>query len=78
MLASVVGGRDQGYDRDHDLEDLSPPGSSVTSCTKESKDAFSGIKVTTDVTQESNLQPKTRAVNDDSESTKGLVKKHSF
>jgi hypothetical protein len=78
VLASVVGGRDPGYDRDHDLEALSPSGSSVTSYTKESKDAFAGIKVTTNVTQERTSHSRIPTVNDDTESTKELVKKDSL
>lgn len=41
------------------------------------KDAFTGIRVTTNVTQERTSHSKI-AVNDDTGSTNELVKKHSF
>ncbi|KAJ5347277.1 hypothetical protein MYU51_004309 [Penicillium brevicompactum] len=70
VLASVVGGRDPGYD--NDLEALSPSGSSMNSYSKGYKEDFSGIKVTTDVTQQTMSHPKI-SVTDDKESTKELV-----
>jgi hypothetical protein len=71
VLASVVGGRDP-HDIDHDLEALSPSGSSVNSYSKESE-AFTGIKVTTNVTQKSISHSKISVVADDKESTKEMV-----
>ncbi|CDM35154.1 hypothetical protein CBS147339_7059 [Penicillium roqueforti] len=77
VLASVVGGRGHSSDYDHDLEALSPSGS-FNSYTKEPvKEVFAGIKVTTNVTQESTSHSKI-VINDDMGSTKELVKKHSF
>ncbi|KGO69246.1 hypothetical protein PITC_095680 [Penicillium italicum] len=77
IMASVVGGHDHSSGYDHDLEELSPP-SCFNSYTKEhAKEAFAGIKVTTDFTQEGTSHSKV-AVNDDTGSTKELVKKHSF
>jgi hypothetical protein len=58
VLASVIGGRGSGRDG-YDLDDLSPDGS-THSFDKEQKgkdEGFSGIKVTTLVTQESNMTP---------------------
>jgi hypothetical protein len=55
-MASVIGGRDPAGN-DYDLEDLSPNGS-VNSFDKELRgkdETFNGIKVTTLVTQESNV-----------------------
>lgn len=56
----------------YDLEDISPSGSSHGSLSKEIEaKGFTGIKVTTFVTQESTSSP----VNDDTGSTKDLVPK---
>ncbi|CAG8909659.1 unnamed protein product [Penicillium egyptiacum] len=77
VLASVVGGRDHSSGYDHDLENLSPSGSFNSYSKEPAKEAFAGIKVTTNVTQENTSRSKI-AVNDDTGSTKGLVKKHSF
>lgn len=74
VLASIVGGRDPGYD--HDLEDLSPSGS-FNSYSKEAVKEPTGIKVTTNVTMESTSHPKNPA-HDDAGSTKELVTKDSF
>ncbi|CAI7644391.1 unnamed protein product [Penicillium glandicola] len=77
VLASVVGGRDRSSRYDHDLEALSPSGS-FNSYTKEPlNEKFAGITVTTDVTLETTSHSKI-AVNDDTGSTKELVKKQSF
>ncbi|CAG8239210.1 unnamed protein product [Penicillium nalgiovense] len=76
VLASVVGGRDHSSAYDHDLENLSPSGSFKYS-NEPAKEAFAGIKVTTNVTQESTAHSNI-ALNDDTGSTKELVKKHSF
>ncbi|CAG8011374.1 unnamed protein product [Penicillium salamii] len=70
VLASVIGGRDPGYD--NDLEALSPSGSSFNSISKDQKEAFTGIKVTTNVTQQSTSHPKI-FITDDKESAKELV-----
>ncbi|CAI7588980.1 unnamed protein product [Penicillium bialowiezense] len=70
VLASVIGGRDPGYD--NDLEALSPSSSSMNSFQKDSKEHFNGIKVTTNVTQKSVSQPKI-SLTDVTESTKELV-----
>lgn len=54
IQASVIGGRET--EGDYDLDDISPPGSSNHSYSKEhesEKDSFAGIKVTTFVVQES-------------------------
>ncbi|KAJ5380858.1 uncharacterized protein N7496_003286 [Penicillium cataractarum] len=74
VQASVIGGRD---DRDYDLDKLSPSEASFRASEKysEAKDGFSGIKVTTFVTQESISQ---QVTNDETGSTKDLVHKHSF
>ncbi|KAJ5956040.1 hypothetical protein N7501_010319 [Penicillium viridicatum] len=64
VLASVVGGPDHSSGYDHDLEDLSPS-ESFNSYTKEPvKDAFTGIRVTTNVTQERTSHSRI-AANDD-------------
>jgi hypothetical protein len=55
-MASVIGGRDPARN-EYDLEDLSPDGS-IHSFEKELRgkdETFAGIKVTTLVTQESNV-----------------------
>jgi hypothetical protein len=74
VQASVIGGRD---DRDYDLDKLSPSTASFRASEKysEGKDGLSGIKVTTFVTQESISQQLT---NEETGSTKDLVRKHSF
>ena len=70
VQASVIG----GHDRDYDMDKLSPSEASFRASEKygENKDGFSGIKVTTFVTQESISTP---AVQDDAGSTKNLVSK---
>ncbi|KAJ6188491.1 hypothetical protein N7519_003399 [Penicillium mononematosum] len=77
VLASVVGGRDHNSAYDHDLENLSPSGSFKGYPNEPAKESFAGIKVTTNVTQESTSHSNI-ALNDDTGSTKELVKKHSF
>ncbi|KAF3388811.1 hypothetical protein F1880_003651 [Penicillium rolfsii] len=75
VQASIIGGRD---DRDYDMDKLSPTDTSFRSHEKyleTSKDDFSGIKVTTFVTQESISH---QLENDETGSTKDLVHKHSF
>ncbi|KAJ5923217.1 hypothetical protein N7454_008462 [Penicillium verhagenii] len=73
IQASVIGGRE--LDGTYDLENLSPTGSSFKEFSKEqeAKAQFSGIKVTTFVTQESTSTP---TGNDDTGSTKELVHTH--
>ncbi|KAJ5460752.1 uncharacterized protein N7458_002304 [Penicillium daleae] len=73
VQASVIG----GHDRDYDLDKLSASQSSFDNHDKYggSKDGFSGIKVTTFVTQESTSH---QAPNDETGSTKDLVREHSF
>ncbi|KAJ5089852.1 hypothetical protein N7532_008536 [Penicillium argentinense] len=78
IQASVIGSREPKQD-EYDLDELTPPGSvrSYNKEQQESKEAFSGIKVTTLVEQESTSHP-ARFANDDTGSTKGLVHKQSF
>ncbi|KAJ5669574.1 hypothetical protein N7462_010644 [Penicillium macrosclerotiorum] len=75
VQASVIGGHDPS--RAYDLDDLSPTGS-LHSFEKdqEAKSGFTGIKVTTFVTQESTSHLVSQ--NDETGSTKDLVQKHSF
>ncbi|CEO60815.1 hypothetical protein PMG11_05335 [Penicillium brasilianum] len=74
VQASVIGGLD---DRDYDLDKLSPSTASFRTNEKysEGKEGLSGIKVTTFVTQESISQ---QVTNEETGSTKDLVRKHSF
>lgn len=80
VQASVIGGRES--QRDYDLDDISPPGSSPRSYSKEhgsgsdsDKEPFAGIKVTTFVTQESTSSPVPTNGNG---STNEIVRKQSF
>ncbi len=73
VQASVIGGREE---RDYDLDKLSRSHDSFRSYDQHSgKDGFTGIKVTTFVTQES----VSHAIElDETGSTKDLVRKESF
>lgn len=76
VQASVIGGRET--ERDYDLDDISPPGSSKCSYSKEQesdKESFAGIKVTTFVVQESTASPVPAHGN---ESTNEVVRRESF
>ena len=78
VQASVIGGREN--DRDYDLDNISHPGSSPRSYSKDhgsesDKEPFAGIKVTTFVMQESTSSPVPAHEN---ESTNEIVRKQSF
>ncbi|KAJ5283364.1 hypothetical protein N7505_001344 [Penicillium chrysogenum] len=77
VLASVVGGRDHSSAYGHDLDNMSPSGAFEGYSKEPAKETFASIKVTTNITQESTSHSNV-AVNDDTGSTKKLVKKHSF
>lgn len=76
VQASVIGGREGEHD--YDLDDISHPSSSPRSYSKDhgqgKDEGFSGIKVTTFVTQES-THP---VVTHENGSTNALVHKESF
>lgn len=80
VQASVIGGREPG--RDYALDDISPPGSSERSYSKEreadsesDKEPLAGIKVTTFVTQES---ISSHVPADGNGSTNEIARKRSF
>ncbi|KAG0158201.1 hypothetical protein PDIDSM_5714 [Penicillium digitatum] len=64
VLASIVGGPDHSSGYIHDLEELSPSGSFKSYTMKTTREAFAGIKVTTNVTQERTSHSKIAFVDD--------------
>lgn len=75
VQASVIGGH--GSKDEYDLDDLTPPSSAPSYNKGDYKEAFAGIKVTTLVEQESTSHPG-KLPNDDTASTKELVRKQSL
>ena len=75
VQASVIGGHDSKDE--YDLDDLTPPSSAPSYDKGDYKEAFAGIKVTTLVEQESTSHP-AKLPNDDTASTKELVRKQSL